>query len=77
MSKREPIPAECYVRWTPQGVWHAARTDDHTVCGLPFNAAVTIVGWATAATWAKTPNVCRSCERMKDADTVQRPMGEI
>ena len=71
------MKAELYVCWGLVGVWHAARCDGRTVCGVPYDRAKVILGWATPAAWAKTPGKCRSCERMKDADTVQRPVGEV
>lgn len=69
--------AELYVRWPTLRVWHVACVESHTVCGLPFNNAKVILGWATPATWAVADGKCKSCERMKDADTVRRPIGEV
>lgn len=69
--------AEAYIRWPKLRVWHAARVDGHTVCGLPYDGDKVILGWATPATWAVAEGKCKSCERMKDADTVQRPRGEV
>ncbi len=78
MKPRAPLKAELYVRWTAQGVWHAARVDEHTVCGLPYDATAVVNGWAIRRVWdlMKTGK-CQNCERMKDADTVQRPVGEV
>lgn len=69
--------AEQYIRWPKLRVWHVACVGGRTVCGLPFPRTKVIVGWATPATWAEAEGKCKSCERMKDADTVRRPMGEV
>ncbi len=78
MTGRAPLKAELYVRWTAQGVWHAARVDEHTVCGLPYDGAAVIHGWAIRRVWdLMRTGKCQNCERMKDADTIQRPVGEV
>lgn len=79
MAKRltADVTAELYVHWPTLRVWHAARIDGHTVCGIPFDRKKVINGWATRATWEKADRKCKSCERMKDADTVARPVGEV
>lgn len=69
--------AEQYVRWPHLRSWHVACVDGHTVCGLAFDNGKVILGWATPATWAAVDGKCKSCERMKGAITVRRPMGEV
>jgi hypothetical protein len=52
------------------GVWHIARADKHTVCGraLPL-APSTFVGRSARA--RMTEPICKSCDRMKDAEPVR------
>lgn len=81
MKKPDPAkPAELYIRWPKLRVWHVALFSPAvTVCGLPFDTGKVILGWATPATWVEAEGKCKSCERMKSAQTVRprRPLGEV
>lgn len=69
-----------FVKWPKLLVWHIATKRGATVCGLPLPSPSS-EGMHVTRPWSerfenlwrrtKGNRVCRSCDRMKDAETMR------
>lgn len=64
-----------YARHAGSKIWHVARRDAHTVCGMRLDPQDFVV---VANETGVARDTCKSCLRMKDADTanVARSLAE-